>query len=292
MAIVAWGSSAVLGKGLELDPLAIVFWRLWLAALWMLGVMWLRGRRLTWAVLRLCIWGGIAFAADLMLFFTAVKATTVANATVISSMQPVVMLFVAPRVFGERIHGRDIGWASVAIVGMVVVVFGATGLPAWSPRGDLLAVAVLVAWTGYSIASKKAQRFIGATEYTTGSALVAAITVTPFVLLSGQDLSLPSGRQWIGLVVLALVVGWAGHQLWNVSLARIPIWLASSLGLGIPVASTAMAAIFLDEQTTVLQLAGMAVVIGSLVIMTIQGSGTERAVPGDDPTDLPISDRT
>src|SRR5205085_224072 len=71
---------------------------------------WVRPR-LLWAALP----GGVAFSADITLFFTAVKHTTVANATMISALQPALVLFVAGPLFGERVTTRDVGWTLLAL---------------------------------------------------------------------------------------------------------------------------------------------------------------------------------
>ena len=51
--------------------------------------------------------------------------------------------------FGEHVHGNELAWIGVSLVGVVVFVVGSSGTPAWSLRGDLLAVASLLVWTAY-----------------------------------------------------------------------------------------------------------------------------------------------
>ena len=48
-------------------------------------------------------------------------------------------------------------------------------------------------------------------------------------------------------MLLALVPGLLGHGLMNWSLTRIPVWLGSTLTLAIPVTSTILAWLFIDE---------------------------------------------
>jgi drug/metabolite transporter (DMT)-like permease len=90
------------------------------------------------------------------MFFSAVKLTSVAVATVIGALQPVLVLFVAGSLLGERVGRRMVAWTALAIVGVVVIVIGA-GVPAGDERlGDLLAVGSMVCWAGYFVASKQA----------------------------------------------------------------------------------------------------------------------------------------
>lgn len=86
LAVVSWASPSVVAKALPLDPLAVVFYRGWLGVVWGVGALYLAGGRLDMRVLRLSAPGGLALGFDLIFFFTAVKLTTVANATMISAM--------------------------------------------------------------------------------------------------------------------------------------------------------------------------------------------------------------
>src|SRR5207248_795497 len=140
--------------------------------------------------------------ADIALFFTAVKHTTVANASMISALQPALVLLVAGRLFGERVTGTDVVWTLVALAGVVVVVFGSATTPSWSPVGDLLAVATLVAWTGYFIAGKQARAHFDAIEYVTAMSIVAFGVVALLDVGTGHDLSVSGGGGWAIILVL------------------------------------------------------------------------------------------
>ncbi|MEZ5412301.1 MAG: DMT family transporter [Acidimicrobiales bacterium] len=271
-ALVFWGGQAVIAKGVELDPLPLVFYRVWLAVVWSVGMLYLTGGRLSRVLLRRSLLGGIAFGLDLVLFFTALKLTTVANTTVIASLQPVLLVFAAPLLFHEKIKLHEILLAAVAIVGVVLVVFGATGLPEWSARGDVWALATLFAWTGYFMASKAARAQLSAVEFTAGATLIAAVVVTPFAALSGQDWGPPTAANWFWIAMMAIGPGWAGHYLMNWALGHVPIWFGGCVALASPVASAVMAALFLDEHVTLLQGLGMAVTVASLIAMTVIGA--------------------
>lgn len=276
-ALVFWSAQAVIAKHVDIDPLPLVVYRIWLAVIWSTFVLLVVGGRLNKRVLRIAAWGGLAFGLDLLFFFTALKLTTIANATVISALQPVLLVFFAPLLFGERIRLPDMAWAGVAICGVVVVVFGASELPEWSPRGDAWAVATLFAWTGYFMASKKARAHLTAAEFTAGATLVAAIVVTPVAALSGQEWEAPTATEWFWIAMMALGPGWAGHYLMNWALGQVPIWFGGSVALAVPVVSAIMAAIFLDEGLTAVVVVGMGIAIGALVAITLRSQAESAA---------------
>ena len=263
--MVGWAASGVIAKGIsELGPLAVVFWRMWIYALIVLIFLKLRGTPLRKESIRVSWRGGISLGADIMFFFTALRLTTVANATVIGSCQPLVMLLIVGRIFGERPKRNDWILALVAICGVGIVMFGSTGVPGWSPRGDLLAVATVFAWTGYFVFSKLSSQHIESSQYTGATALICALFATPFALASGQVFDMPSTNAWIWLVVLAVGPGFTSHMLMNWALVQIPAWVGSTLTLAIPVSATLMAWAFLGEEIVALQLLGMAVVLFAL----------------------------
>lgn len=275
IAMVGWAASGVIAKGIsELGPFAVVFWRMWIYTTIVLLFLKMRGTPLRKESLRISLRGGLSLGADILLFFSALRLTTVANATVIGSCQPLIMLLIVGRLFGERPRRHDWFLALIALSGVAIVMFGSTGVPGWSPKGDLLSVATVIAWTGYFVFSKLSTQEIDSSQYTGATALICAIFATPFALLSGELFVMPSTSAWFWLVMLSLGPGFTSHMLMNWALARIPAWFGSTLTLAIPVTASIMAWAFLGEELIALQFVGMAVVLvalGSLVIGQTKG---------------------
>ncbi len=273
IAVSAWGLSGVIAKDIDMGALAIGGYRFTIYGLVVGALMWVRGTRIDRRVMRESMWGGIALGTDVALFFSAVKLTTIANATVIGAMQPVVVSIVAARFFGERIHRRDMVLGGVALVGVVLVVFGATGSAGWSLTGDLLAAGALLSWSAYFIFSKRAKSRITSNEYTVGAALWTGAINFPLALAFGQSLAWPSFDSWIGLLVLAFGAGILGHSLMNWSIQQIPLWISSTFTLLIPVVSASAAWVFLDESLTGLQILAMGIVLAALAGIVGRQSG-------------------
>jgi drug/metabolite transporter (DMT)-like permease len=284
--VVVWGGTSVLIKQLHgVSGVAISFHRLWIGAVLTSTAFMLSGGRFSRRLLRLALPGGVAFGLDICLFFTAIKETSVANATVIGALQPVLILAIARRLFGERPGLVEAFWACVAIAGAVIVVMGASESGDASRRGDLLAVGALLAWTWYFIASKQARTELTSLEYLAGLSLVAAAAVTPVVLLSGERLAVPRLSGWLTIVLIACVNGALGHFLMNWAHAHVPIVVTSLMTLAIPVFATASAAVFIHEGVSGAQVAGMVVVIVALAIVVAR---TSRDEPGTDVEAVPV----
>ena len=282
---VLWALGPVLVKGTDVEGLAFAFHRSWIAAALFGAALYLTGGRLTLATLWRSRWGGLALVADLALFYSAVKLTTVANAVVISSLQPAIVLVAVGPFFGESVARSQIAWTFVSILGAGVVAFGSAEEVGWNLEGDLLAVGAVIAWAGYFIASKDARRDLGALEYQTSLFLIAAVVVAPMAVISGQPLSIERASTAGGVFAMATIAG-AGHALINWAHGHVRLSLTSMMTLALPVVSSVAAWLFLDEPLGLVQLAGIAVVLFSLAMVVSRSPTVEEpaTAPGRSPS--------
>jgi drug/metabolite transporter (DMT)-like permease len=278
IAMLAWGVTGVIAKSVDMGGMALAAYRLTVGSVVLVAALVVTGRRLSWAYVRAGWLGGVFLGLDLVLFFSAVKLTTVANATVIGALQPALVILISGPLLKEKVAKGAATWALVGLAGTVLVIFGASGLPGWSVGGDALAALTLIVWTGYFVATRLARGSMGALEYSTITAIVATLVAWPSAALFGQDLSWPTWSSWLWIVLLAVVAGVGGHFLMSVSIPHLPLWASSTMTLSIPVISTITAAIVLDESVSAAQVLGMAVVLVALAF-AIRASSTPVPAP-------------
>lgn len=268
----------MLAKGIHMDGLAIGAYRFALFSVSIVIWMRVRGTPFRLRIMRDSMWGGLALGADIALFFSAVKLTSIVNATIIGSLQPIVVGIIAARFFGEKIRARDAAWAILALVGVILVVSAKAGSSGSDIRGDVLAFGAMLTWSAYFITSKDSKKRMTSTEFTAGTAIWTVLVCAPFGFAFGQDMSWPSWKNWALLVVMAAGSGLIGHALMNWSLVRIPLWVGSTFTLLIPVFSALLAWVFLDEAVSLFQGAAMALVVGALA-MIVYGQRQPTAKP-------------
>lgn len=285
VAVVAWGTAGVVVKAIDMGGLAIGFWRFLLFAALLIGWMAFRRAPMSRRALVAALPGGVCLGLDVALFFSAVKATNVVNATTIGALQPLVVAVFAARLFGERIRVRDLAAATVAIGAVVVIVIDSSGTPEWSGTGDLFAVGALFAWSGYFVFSKRSRGVITSQEYSAGTAVWTMVICGAAGLVFGQDMSFPDGDDWVPLLALTLGAGVLGHSVMNWSLQRVPLWLGSTLTLLIPVVGSLAAWVFLDEPLTAAQILAMGVVVAALATIVVS---RERPEPSTAPQAPPV----
>ena len=283
IAVSAWGTTGVLIKAIDLDPVAISFYRFTLYSALVAVVMSLRGRPPGWRALIVAAPGGLFLGGDVVLFFTAVKMTSVVNATTIGALQPILVLAIAARMFSERITGREIAAAAGAIAGVIVIVSRSSGTPQWSGTGDLAALGALFCWTGYLVMAKKAAGQITPSQYTIGTGFWTAVVSLPVGLIAGQDMSVPNPGEWGELLVLVMVGGLLGHSVMNASLPRIPLWLGSVMTLLVPVVASLIAWAALGEALDAVQIGAIVAVVGALAIVVLSQQQPTPVTPPQAP---------
>ena len=276
---VLWGSVGVFVKTTSLTGLTFAMYRLWLGVLVHLVALAVMRRRLAWSTFKACAPGGVLFAVDISLTFTAVKLTTVANAAIIGALSPIFILLVAGRMFGERVHRRDAILVALSFAGVVLVAVGASGSPAWSPIGDLLALLSTISWTTYWLFSKRSRASVSALEYMTSVMLAGAVAITPVALaVGGVPPSVPDAHDWRVLLVVTLVPGATGHLLVAWSHRHVEAWLSALITQCAPVISAVLAWPVLGEALTPLVVLGGLVVVGSTGLVIVSTSRRERAL--------------
>lgn len=284
LAVLIWGFTNTLIKLSPLPALTFAVHRLWLGSLILLAAFFATRRRLSWETVRASAPGGALLGIEIAFFFSAVKHTSIADVAVISALQPALVLLVAGRLFGEVVRGRQIVWTAVSLAGVVLVTVGSAGTPAWSLRGDFLAVGSLFAWTAYFLVSKRARADVPALDYTTVVFVCATIVVVPLALASGQAVG--GVRASDLATLLAFVAGAsAGHLLVAWAHSSVDVSVSSLAMLAQPVVSAVAALLILGEPLTPLTIVGGTIVLGSLA--AILRATPSTVSPDDVEAELP-----
>jgi drug/metabolite transporter (DMT)-like permease len=279
LAVTSWGFGSALLKMASISGPTLAFYRLWLGVLALGACMIIVRQPLAWRTMRFAAPAGVVFALNMLLFMGSIQHTTVANTTLIGALQPAMVLVVAGPLFGEVVGRREIACVAAAIGGLALFIAGASGAPQWSAAGDLMAVAAVVAFTGYFLISKQARASINTLEYMVGVHLAAAIVVTPFALANPGDLG-ALDRQDIAIVLFfAFVSGTVGQMLVGWAHAYVDVTVSSLLLLGVPVVAAMAAWLMLDEPLGALQVLGGGLTIAALAVIVRRPASTARIEP-------------
>ncbi len=282
VAVVAWGFGPLLVRGIDASAPTIVFWRLWLATPVMVAAAYLSGGRLSLPLLKTVLVPGVLFGVSMMVGFTSFQTTSIANATLIGALQPALMLFIGPLLFGERSGSRQALLVVIALAGIGTVVLGASQASGASLYGDVLALINLGLWTAYFVRVKQVRnQGVHAGALIAGVFCIAALTVSPWVLLTSDDLGAIHGSDWMLIVAMVLVSGLVGHGLMTWAQRHLDITLASLLTLGGPVISAIGAWVVFGQQLSSVQIAGALVVLAALgaIVLEVRSKASAADIP-------------
>ena len=225
---------------------------------------------------------GLFLAADLVVWSHAITAIGAGLSTVLGNLQVLIIAVLAWLFLGER-PGRSLVLASpVMLAGLVLVggladVGGSRAYGADPGLGVVFGVAVAVIYAVYILTLRQATSVPGARSAVAAVLFEATAGATVASALLGLALNdYRLGPAWPALGWLALlaltsqVIGWL---LITVSMPRLPAGMIGALLLVQPAGSVALSYAFLDERPSVLQLAGVVLILAGVVV-AVSGAGS------------------
>lgn len=254
-------------------------WRLWFGVL-VLGAATLvhglvSGR---WTPIRAWGWAGaagVAFGVHQLMLFTAIKATSVADVTLITALGPVVTALLARPFFDERPGARFRLWSVVAMAGTALVVFGASAGPEGDVLGMALALGNVLFFAAFFLLSKAGRPHLDVIPFLFGVMVVASVTTAIYVLATGERIGAVSSRDLVFAAIVAVGPGAMGHFVSTYPLRWVPANVPPLMRLSTPVLAALWAWWFLGEGITVWHLSGGAVI--AVGVFGAVGSRSGRA---------------
>ena len=181
--VLLWGMSGVAIKATSVSGIVAAFYRTWCAIplLWMTMLSPPLRRRLDREWLRASIIGGALFCVHQILYFTSLELTTVANVTIIGALQPVLVLLLAGRMFGEAVTPAAVVWSIIAFAGTAFVVLGSSNTNRRRRAGTTYCLVATV--SGYkavfTMADKQSKEKVDLLKAMGAEVIVCPTAVTP-----------------------------------------------------------------------------------------------------------------
>jgi drug/metabolite transporter (DMT)-like permease len=189
---------------------------------------------------------GFFLAMHFICFFLAMRYTSVATGTALTTLQPI-FTAIYFKFRGGIIPSR--AWTGMLIAFLSVVLI--TGIDFQisfrSFVGDLLAILGAVLSAGYILIGSKAQQKLSTSSYTTVCYLTCAVTGLVIAIATGSQFLHFDSRQWWLVVALILGAQFLGHTMFNMTLPRVsPVVVSLVVFFEVPV-SAVIAYFWLDQ---------------------------------------------
>ncbi len=281
--LVATSQSANIIRLGDAHPVAITAWRLLFAALMLApiaGRSLAEVRRLTgreWVLLGVA---GAALATHFFAWIGAVQLTTVANASMAFSINPVITATAGYLIFGEKVTKNLTLSIIFGVAGVTVICWSDLSFEPGHLLGDAAAVLCSVLFTVYFLLGKTLRRKLPTSVYVTVLYTIAA--AISFATMSMMDIPTLgySDQTWVCFLLMALIPTMIGHTSMNNAVRYISAGRISAATLTEPLLAGLVAYYAWDEAITIWTGLGYILISISVLVLLSERKSTKPAQGG------------
>lgn len=270
----------------EVAPFTLAFFRWLLVALCLLPFA-LRERAAVAATMReqprlVLVLGFLGMAVCGGVVYYALARTSATNGTLIYTTSPVMILLLEAMFRGRAIGRRETLGAAVAFSGIAVIVLRGSVEALLSLQfnaGDLLFVAAALSWAVYSV-WLRSPAFAGLSNMTllallagAGAALLFPVAVVEYLLGEPMPVTTSAWRGIGGIVIFASLLAFLGFQF---GIRRLGATTAGVFMYLLPPYGILLAVVFLGEGLRGFHIAGIALVMGGVILATFPAAWLRR----------------
>ncbi|QFT61107.1 putative DMT superfamily transporter inner membrane protein (plasmid) [Sulfitobacter sp. THAF37] len=217
--------------------------------------------------------GALNFSIFWWLLFVAAYSLPGGVAATVGAMQPLIVLYLSKVLLNHAIRPAAVIAGGAGILGVALLVL--------TPRAALDGVGILAALGGAismafgTVLTRKWQPPVPALTFTAWQLTAGGLLLLPAALLVEPALPPLYPSAVLGFLWLGLIGGAMTYFLWFRGIARLEPATVAPLGLLSPVAATLLGLVILDQTLSVLQTAGMVLVLASVWL----GQHAQRNAP-------------
>ncbi|QQO08024.1 DMT family transporter [Breznakiella homolactica] len=267
---VLWSTSGLFIKLIDWHPFVIAGLRSAIAAAFMLAVRGLSRRRVPGRAAPGAFWGaGISYAATLLLFVTANKMTSSANAILLQYSAPV-----WAAILGWILLKEKPGWEHWAALGAVVVgllLFFREGLARGSLLGDGIALLSGVCFGANSVFMRMQKDGSPADSMILAHTITAAVGI-PFIFAAPPEVTIPAVSALLFMGVFQ--IGTAS-VLFSYGIRRVTAIQAMLTAMVEPVLNPLWVLLVTGERPGALALAGGGIIIAAVAMASLAGAARD-----------------
>jgi probable blue pigment (indigoidine) exporter len=234
-------------------------------------------------LLRVLVLGTLNIGAFNYLLFVAAYRLPGGIAAMLMAVQPMIVLVLAALLMGDRIRPLNVVACLLGAAGVVLLVFKGSATVDLVGVGAALAAAACMA-TGITFTKFWGRPDgVGLLPFTGWQLTAGGLVSLPFALFVE---GLPDSITWtntLGFTYLMLVGAVLSYVIWFRGIERLPALAVSFLALGSPIVAALLGYVFKDQTLSPLQLVGIAVIIGAVVLAQPRRAKKPAAGPDDLP---------
>src|SRR6476619_6170677 len=262
--VVAFSFSSTLVKRAETAGVLVAFWRLAVVSLAWNVVLWCTGRHVTLRDVREMWIPGVFFGLNLAVFFAGATHNSVANAALIGSCAPFLIVPVGAWLFREYIDPRALVFAALAFGGVALVLFNAPSGGDASLEGNVFGVVAMLLLVAYVASTRHFRREMDVTTFMATICPIATLAVLPVAVAHG-GLSSMSRTGWTYTLILAFTSGITAQGLLIYAQKTIQIGTIGIAQIAQPALAVVWSFLLLGEVLNARQMIGIAIGMAGLL---------------------------
>jgi len=232
----------------------------------------------TMANVRQALVPGVFFGLNLAVFFAGATHNSVANAALIGSLAPFLIVPAGAWLFREYIDPRALVFAFVAFGGVSLVLFSAPPNGDASLEGNVFGFVAMLLLVAYVVSTKHFRQDMDVTTFMATICPIAAVAVLPLAIAHGGVFAL-SGTGWAYMLILTFTSGVVAQGLVVFAQKSIQIGTIAIAQVAQPALAVVWSFLLLSGGGNHRQVAGIAVVVAGLlafVVLNQRGDRTRR----------------
>lgn len=276
MTMTFWAGNAIVGRAVrgEIPPLMLAFSRWTLALLILAPFAWRRTvaqraliRRHWSAILFLGLAGVAAFNGFL---YSGLRYTTAANSLLLQGLIPTLVVIVGSVVFGDKAPWRQVAGIALSTLGVTFIVFRGELSEILRLRlgmGDLLVLCGCAAWAIYT-ASLRLRPPIDPLVFLFVTFAIGALAMGVGALSEAQAIAQMhwNGRMVAAIGYVAIFPSILAYMSFNAAVSHVGPGAAGQAISLLPLLGAVLAAMILGEPLFPYHLAGMALILGGVLL--------------------------
>lgn len=240
-----------------------------LGTLFIVAVMAISRKKMHWDVIKtnaiVLLLSGTALGFNWILLFEAYKYTTVAIATLCYYMAPVFVIILSPIVLKEKLTAKKYMCTAGAVLGAVLI-SGVLGGSIQGGKGIFFGLCAAMLYCSIIILNKKIVGMEGL-ERTLCQLGISAVVMIAYVLLTEDVAALEfTASSVVLLLVVGIIHTGIVYMFFFSAVGSLPAQTSSVLSYVDPVVAIILSAIILHQSMTLMQIAGMVLILGSALI--------------------------
>jgi drug/metabolite transporter (DMT)-like permease len=265
-----FGSIGLFVKNIDQASSEIAFLRGMIGSLFLIGISLIIRQKPSFKQVKqnilLLVLSGAAIGFNWILLFQSYKYTTISNATLSYYFAPVFVMLLAPIVLKEKLTFIKVSCIIAAMIGLFLIVnVGDSSTESTYNHvvGVLYGLSAAILYASVILMNKFIKNLSGF-ETTVIQLMLAALVLLPYVLLK-DHLNLPAItlHSWIFILILGIIHTGIAYFLYFSSFKELKGQTIAVLSYIDPISAVILAAIFLGESMSIIQILGGILILGS-----------------------------